>query len=158
MIIAAPLPSLPISSTAFDELKASIKGDIVLPTDPTYNESLIRWSASGQKKAGMTVFPKDDEDILRVLEVVVKEKVDLALKGEKVGGGGAVFFEDVVLASQILRAIPSTVTPTRSDHSSTVLTSFLPSRRRAFILWRLFIRRRYRSRSEPIHGQGHCRS
>jgi hypothetical protein len=76
------LPPLPISSRAFQELESAIKGDIVLPTDATYNESLIRWSASGQKKAGMVVFPKDDEDIMRVLEVVVKEKVDLALKGE----------------------------------------------------------------------------
>ena len=74
-------PALPISSDSFERLRTSIKGDMVLPSDPTYNEAIVRWSACGQK-AGIVVFPKDEEDIIMVLEVVLREKVDLALKGE----------------------------------------------------------------------------
>ncbi len=76
------LPPLPISPTSFDTLKSTIKGDIILPFDPTYAESIVRWCASSEKKAGIVVYPKDDEDILRVLEVAVRENVDLAVKGE----------------------------------------------------------------------------
>jgi hypothetical protein len=74
-------PKFPISGESLDHLRSVIKGDIVLPGDKDYPLSIARWSASSERPAGMIVHAKDEADILGVLEVASKHRIDIAVRG-----------------------------------------------------------------------------
>ena len=71
-----------VHSEAFNALRNIIEGDIVLPSDPTYNESLRRWSRLAEKDAGAVIFVKTNKDVSEVIKYAVSNKIDLAIKGK----------------------------------------------------------------------------
>ena len=71
-----------VHTEAFNALKNIIEGDIILPSDPTYNESLKRWSRLAEKEAGAVIFVKTNKDVSEVIKYAVSNKIDLAIKGE----------------------------------------------------------------------------
>jgi FAD/FMN-containing dehydrogenase len=71
-----------IRTRAFNALRNIIKGDIIIPSDPTYNESLKRWSRLAEKDAGAVIFVKTNQDVSEVIKYAVSHKVDLAIKGK----------------------------------------------------------------------------
>jgi FAD/FMN-containing dehydrogenase len=71
-----------IHTEAFDALKNLIEGDIILPSDPTYDESLKGWSRLAEKDAGAVIFVKTNKDVSEVIKYAVSNKVDLAIKGK----------------------------------------------------------------------------
>lgn len=71
-----------VHTEAFNALKNIIEGDIILPSDPTYNESLKRWSRLAQKDAGAVIFVKTNKDVSEVIKYAVSNKIDLAIKGK----------------------------------------------------------------------------
>jgi FAD/FMN-containing dehydrogenase len=71
-----------IRTGAFNALRSIIKGDIIIPSDPTYNESLKRWSRLAEKDAGAVIFVKTDDDVSEVIKYAVSHNVDLAIKGK----------------------------------------------------------------------------
>jgi len=66
---------------AFKDLKDIISGDILIPSDAGHGEALKRWSKLAGKPAGAVVYVKNDKDISAVINFVVENKVDLAIKG-----------------------------------------------------------------------------
>lgn len=66
---------------AFKELKDIIQGDILIPSDAGYGDALNRWSKLAEKPAGAVVFVKNNMDISAVINYVVENNVDLAIKG-----------------------------------------------------------------------------
>ena len=71
-----------VHTEAFNALKNIIDGDIILPSDPTYNESLKRWSRLAEKDAGAVIFVKTNKDVSEVITYAVSNKIDLAIKGK----------------------------------------------------------------------------
>jgi len=71
-----------IHTEAFKALRHTINGDIILPFDPTYNESLTRWSRLAEKDAGAVIFVKTNKDVSEVITYAVSNKIDLAIKGK----------------------------------------------------------------------------
>jgi hypothetical protein len=80
MIGALQLP--PIPNDSLDHLRSVIKGDIVVPGDEDYPTAIVRWCATAERPAGLVVYVKDEEDILSVLEVALKHKTDIAVRGD----------------------------------------------------------------------------
>jgi hypothetical protein len=68
-------------STAFTQLKSVFKGDMILPTDNSYEDGLKRWSVLAEKRAGVLAFVKNDEDISAAVQFAVEAKVEIAVKG-----------------------------------------------------------------------------
>jgi hypothetical protein len=71
-----------IHTEAFSALKNLIEGDIILPSDPAYDESLKRWSRLAEKEAGAVIFVKWSKDVSEVIKYAVSNKIDLAIKGK----------------------------------------------------------------------------
>jgi hypothetical protein len=71
-----------IHTEAFNALKNLIEGDIILPSDPTYDESLKRWSRLAEKEAGAVIFVKNNKDVSEVIKYAVSNNIDLAIKGK----------------------------------------------------------------------------
>jgi hypothetical protein len=69
-------------SDAYIQLKSVFKGDLVLPTDDTYTESIKRWSVLAERPAGMVAFVKDEEDVAAAVRFGVERKMEIAIKGE----------------------------------------------------------------------------
>ena len=65
----------------FEALKQTIQEDIIIPGDQGYHDSLKRWSKLAQKSAGAVAFVKTNKDVLQVIDYVVKNNIDLAIKG-----------------------------------------------------------------------------
>jgi FAD/FMN-containing dehydrogenase len=65
----------------FEELQNHIQGDIILPTDPEYQESIKRWSKLAEKPAGAVIFVRNDEDVSAVMKFAVNNDIDIAIKG-----------------------------------------------------------------------------
>jgi len=70
-----------IHTDAFNALKNIIEGDIIIPSDPAYDESLKRWSRLAEKDAGAVIFVKTNKDVSEVIKYAVSNKIDLAIKG-----------------------------------------------------------------------------
>jgi len=71
-----------IHTDAFNALKNIIEGDIIIPSDPTYDESLKRWSRLAEKDAGAVIIVKTNQDVSEVIKYAVSNKIDLAIKGK----------------------------------------------------------------------------
>jgi hypothetical protein len=71
-----------IHTDSFNALKNIIEGDIIVPSDPTYDESLKRWSRLAEKEAGAVIFVKTNQDVSEVIKYAVSNSIDLAIKGE----------------------------------------------------------------------------
>jgi FAD/FMN-containing dehydrogenase len=73
-----------IHKKAFNALRNIIKGDIIIPSNPSYNESLKRWSRLAEKDAGAVIFVKSNEDVSEVIKYAVSNNIDLAIKGKSI--------------------------------------------------------------------------
>jgi hypothetical protein len=71
-----------IHTDSFNALKNVIEGDIIVPSDSTYDESLKRWSRLAEKEAGAVIFVKSSEDVSEVIKYAVSNSIDLAIKGK----------------------------------------------------------------------------
>lgn len=67
---------------AMQELKSHLHGDLVLPSDPGYAEGLKRWSKLSEKSAGMIVFPRTEEDVVKAVGFAIQHQLEIAVKGE----------------------------------------------------------------------------
>ncbi|KAJ5542733.1 hypothetical protein N7461_008736 [Penicillium sp. DV-2018c] len=71
-----------INSTAIEALRSKLKNATVYtPDSEGYKNSLIRWSDTGTKPAGIVVQPVDAADISTALLWAQENNVDLAVKG-----------------------------------------------------------------------------
>ena len=70
-----------INTDAFNALRNIIEGDIIIPSDATYNESLKRWSRLAERDAGAVIFVKTNQDVSEVIKYAVSNTIDLAIKG-----------------------------------------------------------------------------
>ena len=67
--------------SSFDSFKNSFKGDIVTPSDPTYQDSLKRWAANSSRPAKVVAFVKDAEDAAAAIKYAAQEKLPIAIRG-----------------------------------------------------------------------------
>jgi FAD/FMN-containing dehydrogenase len=68
-------------SAVFCKLKSVFKGDLILPTDSSYQDDLKRWSMLAERRAGLVAFVKNEEDVSAAVKFAVKTKVEIAVKG-----------------------------------------------------------------------------
>jgi len=68
-------------SEAYIQLKSIFKGDLILPTDGTYKESLERWSILAERPAGVVAFVRDEDDVSAAVKFAVEDKLEIAIKG-----------------------------------------------------------------------------
>jgi len=68
-------------SPAYAQLKSVFKGEMVLPSDAEYKDSLKRWSVLAERQAGMIAFVKDEDDVAAAVKFAVEAKLEIAIKG-----------------------------------------------------------------------------
>lgn len=66
----------------FQHLRTLVKGDIVLPEDPSYKDAIQRWSKLAEKPAGAVILVKDAQDVSTDIQYVAANKVSFAVKGK----------------------------------------------------------------------------
>ena len=71
-----------VNTEAFNALRSIMEGDIIVPSDPTYDESLKRWSRLAEKDAGAVIFVRTNQDVSEIIKYAVSNKIDLAIKGK----------------------------------------------------------------------------
>jgi hypothetical protein len=69
-------------SEAYLQLKSIFKGDLVLPTDNNYKESVKRWSILAERLAGVVAFVRDDADVSAAVKFAVDAQLEIAIKGK----------------------------------------------------------------------------
>ena len=65
----------------FESFKRSIQGDIVLPSDPDYEEALKRFAANATRRAKLVVFDKDADDVSKALKYAKASGTPIAVRG-----------------------------------------------------------------------------
>ncbi|KAG8939284.1 hypothetical protein FRC04_006724 [Tulasnella sp. 424] len=68
-------------SSAYDQLKSTLFGEIVRPGDEGYEYGIARWSDNSVQQAAYVVFPKNAEDVAAAIKFAKAEKVDIAVCG-----------------------------------------------------------------------------
>jgi len=68
-------------SEAYIQLKSIFKGDLILPADDTYKESLERWSILAERPAGVVAFVRDEDDVSAAVKFAVEAKLEIAIRG-----------------------------------------------------------------------------
>jgi len=68
-------------SPAYAQLKSVFKGELVLPSDAEYKDSLKRWSVLAERQAGAVAYVKDEEDVAAAVKFAVEAKLEIAIKG-----------------------------------------------------------------------------
>ena len=70
-------------SEAYIQLKSIFKGDLILPRDDWYKESLHRWSVLAERPAGVVAFVRDEGDVSAAVKFAVQAKLEIAIKGKR---------------------------------------------------------------------------
>lgn len=70
-------------------LKSTIKGDVVVPDDPSYPEAIARWAKNSERNAKVVVFVKDANDAVTAIAYAKANKLPLAIRGGGHSAGGA---------------------------------------------------------------------
>uniref|UniRef100_A0A0W0FJA5 FAD-binding PCMH-type domain-containing protein n=1 Tax=Moniliophthora roreri TaxID=221103 RepID=A0A0W0FJA5_MONRR len=76
-----------MSAHTLEQLKQSLHGDIVIPSDPDYLSAISRWAINAARHAKVITFAKDVDDISLALCYAKENKLSLAIRG---GGHNAV--------------------------------------------------------------------
>lgn len=66
---------------AYTKVKSVFKGELVLPSDANYKDSLKRWSILAERLAGVVAVVKDEEDVAAAVKYAVEAKLEIAIKG-----------------------------------------------------------------------------
>jgi hypothetical protein len=69
-------------SEAYIQLKSIFKGDLILPTDDNYKESLTRWSILAERPAAVVALVRDEGDVSAAVKFAVDAKLEIAIKGK----------------------------------------------------------------------------
>jgi hypothetical protein len=69
-------------SEAYIQLKSNFKGDLILPTDENYKESLKRWSVLAERPAGIVAYVKDEADVSAAVNFASQVGLEIAIKGK----------------------------------------------------------------------------
>ncbi|CDO74549.1 hypothetical protein BN946_scf184632.g6 [Trametes cinnabarina] len=64
-----------------ETFKSSFKGDVVIPGDPGYDESIARWAKNAARRAAVVAFVKDAEDVSKAIAYAKQAKLPIAIKG-----------------------------------------------------------------------------
>ena len=78
---ALPLKMAFTESAAYNQLKSIFEGDLILPADDTYKESLERWSILAERPAGLVAFVRDEDDVSAAVKFAMEAKLEIAIKG-----------------------------------------------------------------------------
>ncbi|OCH95989.1 FAD-binding domain-containing protein [Obba rivulosa] len=65
----------------FNSFKSKIKGDIVTPLDPGYEEAIARWSRLATRRAQLVVYPKEAQDVAAAIGYSKQASLPLAIRG-----------------------------------------------------------------------------
>ena len=68
-------------SEAYNQLKSVFKGDLILPADDKYQESLKRWSILAERLAAVVAFVRDEADVSAAVKFAVDAKLEIAIRG-----------------------------------------------------------------------------
>ncbi|EKM80429.1 hypothetical protein AGABI1DRAFT_128103 [Agaricus bisporus var. burnettii JB137-S8] len=63
------------------DFNAVIKGDVITPGHPDYENSLKRWAVNAEKKAAVVVFIKDEADAAAAILYALKNDLPIAIRG-----------------------------------------------------------------------------
>jgi FAD/FMN-containing dehydrogenase len=81
------------------DLKASLlasgfSGDLVIPSDPDYEDSLVRWARNARRKAALVAFVKSAEDVSKAIKLATSQQPAIPLTarsgGHSTSGGSSV--------------------------------------------------------------------
>jgi len=84
--------------TSLASFIASIKGDVVLPDDPTYPAAIARWATNAERKAKLVVFVKSAEDVAATIKYAREHKLPFAVRGGAHNTAGSSSAEGGVVA------------------------------------------------------------
>jgi hypothetical protein len=69
-------------SEAYIQLTSIFKGDLILPTDDNYKESLERWSVLAERAAGIVTYVRDEADVSAAVNFASQVGLEIAIKGK----------------------------------------------------------------------------
>jgi len=71
-----------------------IRGDVVTPESPDYQEAIVRWATNSVRKAKFIVFVKDELDVATALKYAKQNTLPVAVRGGGHNAAGASSVED----------------------------------------------------------------
>ena len=73
----------------FDAFKKAFKGDLVTPSDPEYEQAIVRWAVNAQRRAAIVAFPKDNHDVSLAILYSRENRLPIAVRCGGHNPGGA---------------------------------------------------------------------
>jgi FAD/FMN-containing dehydrogenase len=70
-----------VKGAALDDLSGAIRGDIITPDDPNYDERKLIWNGFFQKSPGAIVRVDGASDVIKVVNFAREHEIELAIKG-----------------------------------------------------------------------------
>jgi FAD/FMN-containing dehydrogenase len=76
------------------DLKPNFHGDVVTPSDPSYNSAISRWAVNATRRAKVVAFPKDNDDVALAITYARSHNLPIAIRGGGHNPAGASSVED----------------------------------------------------------------
>jgi FAD/FMN-containing dehydrogenase len=70
-----------VNGTALEELRRAIRGEVITPSDPNYDERKLIWNGFFQKSPGAIVRVDGASDVVKVVNFARENDIELAIKG-----------------------------------------------------------------------------
>jgi FAD/FMN-containing dehydrogenase len=90
-----------------ESFKNQFSGDLVLPSDTDYDNAIARWAANAQRQAALVTYPKDAQDVSKVINWTSANKIPIAVRGGGHSSSGASSIEGgvVIDLSRYIRGV-----------------------------------------------------
>src|SRR5215831_6543596 len=102
--------SAAVSTAPFEELAAAVRGSLILPTDPGYDQARAVYNAMIDKRPAAIVRCRDTADVITCVRFARAHGVEIAVRGGGHNAGGLGVWDDaLVIDLSLLRS--TTVSP-----------------------------------------------
>lgn len=83
LVCSPPLSFIVLSLTMsdFEAFRADFNGDIVTPSDPSYDEAIARWARNAARNAKIVAFVKNPQDVARAIKYAREASLSIAVRG-----------------------------------------------------------------------------
>lgn len=89
--------SIHIEKALLDELRTKIRGSLILPEDPTYDETRKIWNAMVDRRPAFIVQCKEVEDIIQAVKFAKASRLLISIRGGGHNIAGRSLFNDMML-------------------------------------------------------------
>lgn len=88
------LETITVDQEKTEEFASALRGDLITPADPDYEEACTIYNAMSDKKPAMIAFCEDTADVMAAVDFARENELELAVRGGGHNGAGLAMVDD----------------------------------------------------------------